>query len=291
MPCYVNLPVRWIHQKNDWLDWFLAGRIAPELGLDAASLALPDTWHERLAARFRDAGIACAVHLPFMGVDPGVADVSRVRAAREALRRGAVLAKIYGAAHMIGHPYYRVPELPGREDPVDPAWLERSLLAWPELPGIAETPLFLENTYETSPRAIATLAGALQTGGTGSVGVCFDLGHWHSFAGKGRPEDLDPWFEAYAPFALHLHLHDNDGSCDQHLGIGRGGVPFDAVFARLAAFGRPVTATLEPHDVEAFLSNIKWLEANPDAAACIGWESPRADAMPLDEIKRHIAVE
>ena len=291
MPCYINLPVRWIHEKSAWTDWFLAGRIAPEFGLDPTSLALPDTWHRRLAERFRDAGIPCAVHLPFMGVDPGVADAAKARAARETLRRGAELANIYGAAHMIGHPYYRLPETPAGPGPVDPVWLERSLLAWPDLPAIAGAPLFLENTYETSPRAIAILVAALRDSASGTVGVCFDLGHWHAFAKKRLPEELDPWLDAYTPFPLHLHLHDNDGASDQHLGLGRGTVPLEAFFARLATGNRPVTATLEPHDVDAFLSSIAWLGAHPAAAGLVAWESPRTDALPLAEIERHIVKE
>ncbi|MDL2210228.1 sugar phosphate isomerase/epimerase [Desulfovibrio sp. OttesenSCG-928-O18] len=287
MPCFINLPLRWLHDEPAWVDWFVGGRIAPELGLDGASIRLPDTWHEEIAARFRDAGLPVAVHLPFLGIDPCDLDDDKARSARAGLTRGAELARLYGAKHMIGHPYYR-PRKEGREkDDMNGRWMEMGLLAWPEIPAVGDAPLFLENTYERGPEAIAALVGELAATGQG-FGVCFDVGHWHSFAGHSDPQELDPWLEAYGPFAVHLHLHDNDGSSDQHIGLGKGGVPFTELFARLASRGKAITATLEPHDVKAFSSSIAWLRDNKDIAARIGWETPRMEALPLDMIQAAI---
>ena len=299
MPCFINLPLSWLREQPAWADWFVAGRIAPELGLDDASLTLPDSWHRDMAARFRDAGLPCAVHLPFLGVDAGNPDPLLADLAKDALQRGAELTRLYGAQHMIGHPYFRI-KMSGLCLERDLArWLEQSRAVWPELPRIAGAPLFLENTYEASPDAIATLVAALQpevtdgpaaggcTDGPG-IGVCFDVGHWHAFAKKSRPEELDPWLDAFCPFAMHLHLHDNDGNFDQHRGLGCGDVPFDALFARLRARGKTVTVTLEPHDTEALVASARWLEANPGVAAAVAWERPRLEALPLAEIERNI---
>lgn len=292
MPCHVNLPLHWIYEQPAWVDWFTNGRIAPELGLDAHALALPDSWHKAMAARFREAGLSCAVHLPFFGVDPGDADDARAEAARGALRRGAELAAVYGAAHMIGHPYFR-PPVPGRQrDAIHGPWMEKALLAWPDLPRLGGAPLFLENTYETSPAAIAALVAALQREGAPgrAVGVCFDVGHWRSFAGCRKAEEFDGWLDAYTGFALHLHLHDNDGTADQHGGLGTGTVPLVALFERLRHRGISVTATLEPHDVAAFTASIRWLDAHNDVAARLGWERPCVEALPLGEIEKNLAM-
>ena len=292
MPCFINLPLRWIHGRNAWAEWFIAGRMAPEFGLDAESLALPDSWHEALAVRFRKAGLPCSVHLPFMGINPSVPDRAEAGEARAALRRGAELAGIYGAKHMVGHPYYLAPDQPPRaEGDVDAGWMERSLAAWPDLPGIAGAPLFLENTYETSPKALAALVGALQedaAGGPG-IGVCFDIGHWHAFAKKKKPEEIAPWLDAFQPFRLHLHLHDNDGGFDQHIGLGLGDIPLMALFAELSTRDKAVTATLEPHDVTALVASASWMEACKEAATAVDWKQPSLDALPLNEIAGHIA--
>lgn len=289
MPCFVNLPLRWISARPAWVDWFVDGGIAPELGLDQDSIQLPDSWHESTAARFRDAGLACAVHLPFLGVDPCDPDEAKARAARGAIRRGAELARLYGATHMVGHPYYR-PSRAGREtDDVNGPWMERSLRAWPEIPAIGGAMLFLENTYERSPYAVAALIAALG-GEEAGVGVCFDVGHWHSFAGCSHEELLDPWLDAFAPFTMHVHLHDNDGSSDQHLGMGKGTIPFDALFSRLHGRGKSVTATLEPHDVAAFAASAAWFGAHAAAAAAVRWEAPRMERLPLAVMEKNLVL-
>ena len=293
MLCYINLPLFWLREQPAWTDWFVGGRIAPELGLDNASLALPDPWHRDMAAKFRDAGLPCAVHLPFLGVDPGDPDQVKAGLSRDALCRGAELTGIYGAKHMIGHPYFRI-KMNGLSLERDMGrWMEQSLAAWPDLPAIAGAPLFLENTYEYSPDAVAALVAALQEGAAGGpgIGVCFDVGHWHAFAKKSRPEELDPWLDAFCPFALHLHLHDNDGTYDQHRGLGRGDVPFDALFARLEERGKTVTATLEPHDTEALVVSARWLDGHAKAAEAIGWQRPLLEALPLGEIEKNIIKE
>lgn len=289
MPCFINLPLRWVYDRDAWTEWFIDGRIAPEFGLDAVSITLDDAWHAALAARFRNAGLCCAVHLPFMGVNPASQDATVAEESRSVLRRSAELAKLYGARHMIGHPYYTAADQKGE---VDTGWLDRSRAAWLCLPEISGVPLFLENTYETSPRGLAALAAAVQEGASRGpgIGICFDLGHWHAFAGKHAARELDSWIDAFHPYPLHLHLHDNDGSSDQHLGLGCGGVPFEALFGKLVARGKSVTATLEPHDVPAFVAGIRWMEGHPDIAAWLGWETPRVDMLPLAAIADNIAA-
>lgn len=292
MPCYVNLPLRWAHKQPAWLDWFAAGRISPELGLDKDALELPDSWHEKTAARLREAELACSVHLPFLGVDPCELDKRAAAASRNSLLRGAELAKLYGAAHMIGHPYYRPPRQGRETDDVSGRWLEAAFLAWPELPRVAGAPLFLENTYETSPQAISVLVSALHKEGARreSVGVCFDVGHWRSFAGRRTAEEFDPWLDAYAGFVLHLHLHDNNGSFDQHFGLGMGDIPLEELFARLAAGNKDATATLEPHTGEAFVASVAWLDSHATEAGRIDWRRPRLEALPFAEIEKNLAI-
>ena len=232
------------------------------------------------------------MHLPFLGIEPCDKDSVNASAARAALRRGAELASLYGAAHMIGHPSFRPPK-PGREkDDIAGDWMEKSLLAWGELPRIGNAPLFLENTYETSPKAIAALVSALHRDAAEgeSIGVCFDVGHWHSFAACSTEDELAVWLDAYTGFAVHLHLHDNDGTEDQHKGLGVGTVPLAVLFTCLRQKALGVTATLEPHDVRAFTESINWLNAHSDAAAYIDWMRPCLEALPLDEMEKNLAI-
>lgn len=287
MACFINLPVRWAYDQPAWIDWFVGGGISPELGLDPLACQLPDSWHKETAARFRDAGLSCGAHLPFAGIDPCDTDPAAAEAARQTLVRGAELARIYGAEHMIAHPYYQDNE--GSEKSDLQAWITASLPAWKQLPAIGGAPLFLENTYETSPGAVSALVAALASE-RGGIGVCFDVGHWRSFAGCAQVEELDAWLDVFIAFPLHLHLHDNDGTADQHRGFGDGDIDFEGLFARLESHGKRFGVTLEPHDVASFTQNIEWLEKHTHIARRIGWVKPRLEALPLGLIEKNLAT-
>ena len=295
MTCFTNMPLYWIHANKRWVDWFIAGNISPELGIDCDSVLLPDSWHRDLAARFHAAGLRCSVHLPFMETEPCSPDPALRAASRAKLHRAAAIAKIYKAAHMIGHPYFRAESDAAPHGGPSAAWMEHALATWQDMPDIANAPLFLENTYEHAPAPVAALVAALcaARGETplerASVGICFDIGHWHSFAGCTHPAELEPWLEAFAPFRLHLHLHDNTGEGDFHMGMGAGTIPLPALFASLAARRKKVTASLEPHDITAFLASVSWLDAHPDVARAIAWQGANIGSMPLDEIEKTLA--
>ena len=43
------------------------------------------------------------------------------------------------------------------------------------------------------------------------------------------------WAETLAPYLRHIHVHDNDGSRDQHLACGRGAIPIREILTMLTA--------------------------------------------------------
>ena len=131
--------------------------------------------------------------------------------------------------------------------------------------------LFLENTYERGPAAIIALLQSIRAAG-GKVGAktafCFDLGHWFSFAGGSGLGNLEAWLELITPWLGHLHLHDNDGNDDQHLGLGRGRIPLESFRAALAGRRLACGFTLEPHDLKSLAVSLDWIGHNPPAH---GW--------------------
>ena len=285
MNFFVNLPLSWVYRDRSWLDLLFARSaqatpgfaFGPELGFDETSLALPPVWHRDIAARIREHGLKASVHLPFFMPPPGAADQSARAQSRDTLCRAAGLAAIYEAAHLIGHPMFdpAVP-FPSAASPQGTAeWLERSLPAWLAVLEANPAPLFLENTYEQGPAAIiALLRGIRAATEEPRAAFCFDIGHWFSFAGGSRLDNLENWLELVAPWLGHLHLHDNDGSGDQHVGLGCGGIPLDDFFTSLADRGLSCTFTMEPHELESLAASLDWLERNPAARAWLETRRP-----------------
>ena len=61
------------------------------------------------------------------------------------------------------------------------------------------------------------------------------------------------------PWLGHLHLHDNTGSLDSHLAIGRGDFDFEALFSYLSANNIGPLITLEPHSEDDLWASLKAL--------------------------------
>lgn len=267
---YTNLPLSWVHSDKKWLDMFIGKGMNPELGFDEISLALPLSWHKDTAAYIKDSGLRCVSHLPFFAGPPGARDKKIRQEVTSVLQKAAELASVYDADHMVGHPAFLAetdalpqemlprPSLEGCPAcqpvsamlPVDPVpqawWVENSLESWQKVLEASDARLYLENTYDLSPLpVVSVIEGLWATDNySGRVGMCFDIGHWFSFAGGSRRHNLDEWLEAVGPFLRHLHLHDNLGLADQHLGLGYGRIPLEMFFSALLARGLKPDFTL-----------------------------------------------
>jgi sugar phosphate isomerase/epimerase len=62
-----------------------------------------------------------------------------------------------------------------------------------------------------------------------SLSVTFDIGHAHTNG------NIDDFLKHTSRFA-NIHIHDNDGSWDQHLAIGEGKIDFDHVLSGLSGY-------------------------------------------------------
>ena len=260
---FVNLNLRAVRKDPQVLEDFLTRRVNPELGLDPVLMDMVDmAWHRDMAARLKSEGLTAALHLPFFDLQPGSADDLIRGACRERLCRAMKVAQVYEPAHLIGHAKYDH-LLYMRTYPL---WLDRALntwgamlTAWPDHP-----PLYLENTFEPDPATVAGVVEKLRETHGERVGRCLDVGHWYSFSEGHRLSNLDKWLDAFAPLLSHLHLHDNDGSFDQHKGLGQGDIPWEAFFEGLARRGLTPSVTFEPHTEEAFQAAMEFVRGRPE---------------------------
>ncbi len=265
---YVSLPLSYIANERHYLDLLVQyddefPRLGLELGVDARAIdTLPPAWHDEILHILRDAGIPVSVHLPFFELSPGSPDPFVLEATRRRLESAVDLCRLYRPAHMVGHPSYHA-EIWGGDTQ---GWVRNCaetwsafLALWPDHP-----PLYLENTFEKDPAPLTALMTELLVHENVACGVCFDVGHWHSFARGAAKQDLERWIQALRPWIRHLHLHDNDGTGDQHIGFGTGAIDFALLSALLERHGCAPTATMEPHTEEAFRQSIAYMREHRD---------------------------
>ena len=250
--CFVNAPFERLQQ--DLLELFLRNRLQPEIGLDGRCLwQAGDDDFARIADRLRRAGLACTLHAPFTDLAPGGREERIVGLSRAKLRRAFALVPIFRPCSIVCHLGYEAHKHANRFD----EWLQRSLATWTELIPMAEragTRVMFENTYEQGPRVHRKLLEALDAK---NVGFCLDVGHLLAFAGTGWRQ----WLDELGPWLGQLHLHDNDGSSDAHLAIGRGRFDFQGLFDYLGRQGLEPLLTLEPHSEEDLWQSLAAMQA------------------------------
>ncbi|WP_092162696.1 sugar phosphate isomerase/epimerase family protein [Maridesulfovibrio ferrireducens] len=254
--CYVNLPLIYIYNQPEYLDLFIEKSIQPELGLDCfGNECLSKDWLQSIGDRLANAGLKCTVHLPFLDLKPASLNSAIRQASIDTLCGAFELAKIFSPERMVMHPSFT-------------SWLEEPLFeisyknclegirllsdSWPDHPVLC-----LENTYEYDPGPLLRIVEDLDRD---NVGICFDAGHWHAFSKGSEKNDFDFWFDSFAPYLRHLHLHDNNGVKDEHLALGHGTMNWEHIISRVKELDPLPSMTLEPHNRDDFELSLKYFQ-------------------------------
>ena len=248
---HVNVPFKML--AEGYLEKFEAHKLNPEIGIDAYALdhySLED--YERILLRLREYGALITVHGPFMDMSPGSPDSEVLALTRKRFEEMAGIAALFKARAVVCHAGYQWE----RYGFVRDEWLKRSIDTWEWLGGLLHKEgiqLNLENVYEQGPQEILELFTALAPIG---IGFCLDTGHQSAFGKAG----LEEWLNCLGPFLKQVHLHDNSGKADDHLGLGKGNIRFEVLISWLKESGQPPPlVTLEPHREEDVLPSLEKL--------------------------------
>ncbi len=251
----VNIPFSWLmDQRADYMEIFAENRINPEIGLDACSL---DRFSESdfLAAanRFHAEGCRITIHGPFLDLSPGSPDPAVLAVTRRRLSQAIEAAEAFSAQTIVCHAGYDE----FRYGFIREQWYETAAETWRQAGRrLAEKNirLMLENVYEKGPGELLQLFEII---GGNNTGCCLDIGHLNVFS-KTPARD---WIDVLAPYTGQLHLHDNDGKSDLHLGIGRGKIDFVPLFQWLKQIRPTPVITLEPHRQEDLMESVSALSS------------------------------
>lgn len=248
--CFVNAP--WYELKERYLDLFINHRIQPEIGLEGLCVYEESAEEfQKIAAILRDNKLACTLHAPFFDLAPGGLDPEILKASRNKLRKAFSLIEIFKPKSVVCHLNFEENKQGYKKE----EWKRSALETWQKLTQIATEQgclLMLENTYENTPDAHETILSGLHSS---NAGFCLDVGHLMSFA-KTPWQD---WLPRLSPWLGQLHLHDNDGENDQHLGLGLGTFDFKGLFQFLAAHKLQPLVTLEPHSENDLWQALEYL--------------------------------
>ena len=247
---FINAPIDHLH--TDLLELFMKYRLQPEIGLEGPALwNLNRDDFSTLARQFEQEKLACTLHAPFHDLAPGGFEQEIIRLTRKKLSLAFDLLPIFKPRSIVCHLGFEKYKHGANME----RWLETSVATWQPLVKQAMDQgirVMFENTYEAAPDAHRLLFAELEPAG---IGFCLDTGHLLAFAGTG----FEPWLRELGPWLGQLHLHDNDGLSDAHLGLGQGVFDFQALFNALQDRATDPIYTIEPHSKDALWQSLSYL--------------------------------
>lgn len=248
----VNVPFTMLW--NNYIDRFIELRLNPEIGLDATALEeFTQSNFSTVAKRLHNRSLTITLHAPFVDLSPGSSDPGIRAVTQRRFEQVLRLLPIFKPKTVVCHLGYDWKRYAYFKD----SWVENSIEIWSWLGGRvkdAGSLLMLENVYEHRPEDMIVFFERLQEQ---CVGFCLDTGHQAVFSRT----SLKHWMDLLSPYLMQLHLHDNHGSKDEHMAVGKGQIDFKTVFHTLKAVRQdPPIITLEPHKEGDLWPSFEYLE-------------------------------
>jgi len=247
----VHMPFHLLY--SGFLPMVIRERINPEISFNYASL---DRFGRKefmdVAGRLLDEELTITFHAPFMDLRPGAIDPKIRQVTTDRLKQVFDLVPFFRPLSVVCHPSFDQKYYVSSE----PLWLENSIDTWGKFLIMADqmnTVIALENVYESDSHHLCLLLQALPSP---RICFCFDTGHFNVFSRM----PLETWMENLGPRIGQIHLHDNNGTLDEHLPVGQGNFHFQEFFGMLSEQGLDPIITLESHtekDLWQTLENIK----------------------------------
>jgi len=248
----VNIPFVMLY--DSYLERFLEERFNPEIGFDAEALdrfSLEE--FRQVAEKCAERGLRVTFHAPFVDLSPGSPDPEVWRLTRRRYEKVVQLIPLFRPRTIVCHAGFERKRYGYLRD----VWLEKSIEMWRWLGERVHeegAQLMLENVFEDGPDELQQLFASLKRE---KVGFCFDTGHQSAFSNT----SLETWMESLGCFIGQVHLHDNFGSEDEHLALGKGIIDFPAFFRLLReVMTSPPVVTLEPHQEEEVWPSLEFLK-------------------------------
>lgn len=190
------------------------------------------------------------IHAPYMDLSPGAVD-SKVRSVTlERFFHILEIAKILKPEIIVFHSGYEKWKYALNVN----LWLEMSLKTWPLILKEAisiGTKIAIENVFEDEPLNLRLLMEEIRSE---SFGICFDSGHFNLFSRI----PLKEWLNQLRPYIIELHLHDNNGTFDDHFAIGEGSFDFNTLFSELK--DKNIIYTIEAHTPDGVIKSLDRLK-------------------------------
>jgi sugar phosphate isomerase/epimerase len=183
------------------------------------------------------AGRRVIMHGPFTELTPDSIDPLALKLTRDRYDQAIGFCDMFGIKDFVVHSGY-FPLIYHRE------WhVKKSVQFWRSLADSLprDFTVYVENVFEDDPEELLEVVAGTDRP---NVKACLDVGHANVLTKEGC--EVTDWIDTLAPVTGHFHLHNNDGTADQHRPVNDGKLYMKRVLDEICAKCAPdVTFTIE----------------------------------------------
>ncbi len=188
-----------------------------------------------------------AMHGPYLGMDPVSEDVAVSDSTIKCFNEVYNTAHRLNVRHVILHPVFN-PLVFSLQ-----TWIKRSVSFWgtfleDKSPDVC---FHLENVMDSGPEILCALVSEVNRP---NLDINLDIGHVHAYA----KTPLLKWISSLGPKIGYVHLHDNHGQKDEHIGLGQGNLPLKEVCQSLQYYAPAAIWAIESGGIGR-IQSLSWL--------------------------------
>lgn len=229
-----------------------------EIGLEIVLFASPyclDRQDEFIENYKRELGdlygkINLGIHGPYADLIPGARDELITKATNYRMQQAYDVAKKMGANFVVYHNGY----YPKTYSYIE--WMQRTPTYWNDFKEGKEDDdikIHIENVHEEDYFLLNELMEEIHDEKTS---VCLDVGHVNAYS----KVDVMEWMKILKKYIKHMHIHNNFGDRDSHLGINKG--ELDIIEILNIVKDKDITVTLEITHVDELRESLDILYKN-----------------------------
>jgi sugar phosphate isomerase/epimerase len=186
-----------------------------------------DTIYKQYSNLLEDFKGQITLHGPYMDLNPISMDRDVRKITYNRYVEAVLTAKKFSARWVVIHTYFS--QIHNQSPEYQDYWVKENLNFFKELVPVLEQEgigIVLENVFDVNPYVLCKLIDQIESK---YIKVCIDVGHCNVFSDY-KPEK---WIEVVGDRLKYLHVSDNNGLKDSHLGIGKGNIDFNNIAKEL----------------------------------------------------------
>jgi sugar phosphate isomerase/epimerase len=232
------------------------------LGIEIQTFAFPpvlgqESWQdiiEDYRAKLTGFEGEVALHAPFMDMAPGSPDPRFIDVTTQRTAQALQAALQLGVKKVVFHANFIATI---RNTPYRQQWIKRMIDFWEPYARQAKADgllIVLENMWEFHPAIISEVVRGVDMP---SFRTCLDVAHVTLFSELA----LESWLDELSGTIAHIHINNNYGKIDEHLGLHNGVLDYGQILPYLLDLEEKPTIALEIEEVTDIKQSLVYLDA------------------------------